>query len=173
MEQKLRKGEWLPKAPYDYIHIKKPDGTKDIIIDGYAAAIVKKAFELYATGTFFNDSLRKKLKNDFRVNWIKSYIDKILKNHFNYGIMRVKGKDYPHRYPPIITQALFNQVQQVKDSFNKKPVKYADRPYIHHGLIRCGDCGLSITPEQHKGLLLLYPIQWKTWCKMATGRSNH
>ena len=52
MEQKLRKGEWLSKAPFGYKNIKREDGTSDIIVDEYASGIVKKLFELYATGAF-------------------------------------------------------------------------------------------------------------------------
>ena len=91
----------------------------------------------------------------------KGYIDKVLKNPFYYGIMLVKGKEYPHRYPPIITQALFEQVQQVKDGFNKKRYKYAGMPYIYRGLLRCGECGLAITPEKHKGYVYYHCTQYK------------
>ena len=37
-----------------------------------------------------------------------------LKIPFIYGIMIVKDKEYPHRYPPIITKTLFDQVQKIK-----------------------------------------------------------
>ena len=42
MEQKLRKGEWLSKAPFGYKNITKEDGSTDIIVDEYASRIVKK-----------------------------------------------------------------------------------------------------------------------------------
>jgi site-specific DNA recombinase len=50
MEQKLRKGEWLSKAPYGYKNIKREDGNSDIIVQEYEACIVRKLFELYASG---------------------------------------------------------------------------------------------------------------------------
>lgn len=96
--------------------------------------------------------LCKKFKDEFDVDWGVSYIDKVFNNHFYYGVMVIKDKMYPHRYPPIITQSLFEQVQQVKHGFNKKNrYKYAGRPYIYRGLLRCAHCGLAITPEKHKG----------------------
>ena len=66
--------------------------------------------------------LRKKLKNEYGIKWSKGYLDKVLKNPFllwNHGMERQK---YPHRYPPIITKTLFDQVQQVKTGFNKKTI---------------------------------------------------
>jgi len=165
MEQKLRKGEWLSKAPYGYKNVSKPDGSADVIVDEYASQIIKKTFELYATGAYSMELLCKKLKNEHGINWPKGSLGKILKNPFYHGTMIVKGQEYPHRYPPVITQALFNQVQNVKTEFNKKPFKYAGKPYIYRGLLRCGHCGLSITPEKHKGYIYYH-------CTQYNGRHN-
>jgi site-specific DNA recombinase len=156
MEQKLRKGEWLSKAPYGYRNIKKPDGTTDIIVDEYAAYIVRTAFELYATGAYSMDLLCDKIEKDFGVTWAVGYVGKMLSNPFFHGVMIVKDTEYPHRYPPILSKAVFDQVQEVKSGFKKKPIKYAGLPYIYRGLIRCGDCGLTVTPEKHKGSYVYY-----------------
>ena len=161
IEQKLRRGEWIGKAPFGYKNFTSPDGRhKDVVVDPEVAPIIKQAFELYASEAFSMDLLHKKLKNDYGVKWSKGYIDKLLNNHFYYGIMVVKGKKYPHRYPPLITKELFEQVQTVKTGFNKKPIKYAGLPYTYRGLMRCGDCGLAITPEKHKGHVYYHCTQF-------------
>lgn len=160
-EQKLRKGEWLAKAPYGYKNINKQDGNTDIVVDEYGSEIIKRVFALYATSAYSIDLLCKKLKNEFNINWPKGYLAKILNNPFYYGVMIVKGKEYPHRYPPIITQALFDQVHQVKSEFNKKPFKYAGLPYMYRGLIRCAHCECAITPEKHKGFVYYHCTQYK------------
>lgn len=160
-EQKLRKGEWLAKAPFGYKHIKLEDGRKDIIIDDYNATIVQKIFELYATGSTSMPLLVGKVKQDYNLDWGTSHFDKMLNNHFYYGIMVIKGKQYPHRYPPIITKALFEAVQAVRKSFNIQKRKYAGKPYIYRGLINCAVCGLRITPEKHKGLVYYHCTQYK------------
>ncbi len=79
----------------------------DIVIDEYQAEIVKKIFELYATGAYSMDMLCQKLQLDYNLPWYKGYLSKIINNKFYYGIMTVKGKDYPHRYPPLIRQIPF------------------------------------------------------------------
>lgn len=160
-EQKLRKGEWLSKAPYGYKNVKNDKGNADIIVDEYEAHVIKKTFELYATGTYSMDLLIKKLKNEHGVTWPKGQLGKILNNPFYYGVMKVKGKEYPHRYPPIISHVLFEQVQELKYNFVKKPVKHAGKPFMYRGLIRCGHCDLSITPEQHKGYIYYHCTQYK------------
>ncbi len=151
IEQKLRKGEFPGRAPYGYINITKPDGNTDIIGDEYAARIVRLAFELYATGAYSLDLLRAKIKNEHGIDWSHSYIDKVLNNPFYYGSMLLKGELYPHRYPPIISKTLYDQVKAVKSSYNKKRSKFVGPlPFLYRGIFKCAQCGLSITPEIHK-----------------------
>ncbi|MDR3550589.1 MAG: recombinase family protein [Candidatus Babeliales bacterium] len=161
MEQKLRKGEFPSKAPFGYKNIRNADDTTNIIIDQDASYIVIKAFELYASQAYSLELLCDKFKKDYGLSWKKGHLAHVLNNCFYHGEMLVKGKIYPHRYPPIISKELYVTVQQIKDGFNKKPFKYAGKPYIYRGLIRCGDCGLSITPEKHKGFVYYHCTQYK------------
>ncbi len=159
-EQKLRKGEWLAKAPYGYKNITLANSQTDIVLDEDPADIIKKMFALYATGAYSTETLCQKLKTDFSIKLSKSYVARILSNPFYYGEMVVKEKIYKHRYPPIISRILFDQVRQVKDSFNKQPFKYAGLSYMYRGLMRCGHCGLAITPEKHKGHVYYHCTQY-------------
>lgn len=160
IEGKLRKGEWPGRASYGYLNVTNADGKKNIVVDEYASALVRKCFELYATSAYSMDLLRLKLKNEYGITWSKGFVDKVLKDHFYYGVMVWKEKMYPHRYTPIITKTLFDQVQNVKAGFNKKRYQYAGKPYIYRGLIRCAQCGLAITPEKHKGHVYYHCTQY-------------
>lgn len=160
IEQKLRKGEWPGKAPIGYKNIDLPDDKKDIVVDEFYSKIVQKVFELYETQSFSMNLIREKLKKDFEIEWSNGMIDNVLKNPFYYGEMVWKEKIYPHKYPPLITKTLFDKVQQIKSGFNKKRFKYAGKPYIYRGMIRCSHCGLSMTPEKHKGHIYYHCTQY-------------
>jgi len=156
IETKLSKGELPGPARYGYKNITVGPRQKDVIPDSFKAGVVRKAFELYATGVYSMSQVVKYLKDNFRVNMSKGQLDAILKNPFYYGLILHKGKEYPHRYQPLIDKALFDQVQAVKAGYSKKKYKYAGLPYIYRGLIKCKECGCTITVEQKKGRYIYY-----------------
>lgn len=160
-EQMLRKGIWVSKAPYGYKNIEKHDGNKDIVIDEYQAEVVKKIFELYATGAYSMELLCKKLLQDYNLPWYKGYLSKVISNKFYYGMMTVKGKDYPHRYPPLLDKSLYEAAEKVRNEVSKNPIKLEGHPFIYRGLMQCGDCGMRITPESHKGMVYYHCTQYK------------
>jgi DNA invertase Pin-like site-specific DNA recombinase len=160
-EQKLRKGEWIGQAYIGYTNITKDDGTKDIIKDKDRYFQIQKAFELYATGKYSMKKLSKEMHKRgllSRAGMIvtTSQIQVILRNPFYYGVMRVKGREYPHKYEPIISKYLFDKVQSVIDGYNKQNFKRTNKPYIFRGLVRCAECGCSISPEIKKGKYVYY-----------------
>ena len=80
----------------------------------------------------------------------KSKIHSILKDPFYYGEMRIKDELYPHKYQSLISKQLFDRVQEVFKGYNKKPFRYACKPFAFRGLIKCADCGCTITAERTK-----------------------
>ncbi len=155
-QQLLRKGVWPGKAPYGYKNITREDGRKDIVTDDFESKIVKKIFEWYSSGAFSMREIRRKLREDYKLNFSMGKLDGILKNPFYYGMMRFKGKLYPHRYEPIISRYLYEKVQEIKAGYHKKHFKFAGLPFLYRGLIRCADCGCMITPEKKKGKYVYY-----------------
>lgn len=162
IEQKLRKGEWPSKAPYGYKNIRISGDKKDIVVDEFEAHIVIKAFELYASGAYSLQLVCDKLKEDHGISWRPNFLDKMFNNPFYYGVMRMNDNLYQHKYPPLISESLFQEVQKVKTSYSskKKQYKYAGYPYLYRGMLRCGDCGLAITPERHKGYVYYHCTQY-------------
>ena len=61
-EQKLRKGEWPAKAPYGYKNITKPMVKLILLLMNMNRNIIKKVFELYATGALFDGIALPKIK---------------------------------------------------------------------------------------------------------------
>ena len=148
-EQMLRSGIWPQKAPYGYQNIDKEDGNKWIVVEPMEAQVVKKMYEWYSTKVYSMNLIRAELKKVFNLKFSKGKVDGILKNSFYCGTMIYNEQEYPHCYNRIISQELFDKVQAVKSSYNKKRgYKFAGLPFLYRGLIRCADCGCIITPEK-------------------------
>lgn len=161
-EQKLRNGEWIGKAPLGYKNIDLENGTKSIIFDPDKYFLVREIFELYATGKYSMKTLSREIeKKGLRGSQTgkpisSSQIEQILKNPFYYGMMRTGGKLYPHKYEPLISLNLFNKVHEVINSYNRQNFKRTNKPYVFRGLVKCQECGCSISPEIKKGKYVYY-----------------
>ena len=152
----LRNGLLPGPAPYGYKNIVREDKKKWVVIEPFESKVVQKMYEWYGSGCSSMLLIRDKLKEDFNLNFQKSFIDFILKHPFYCGSIPYNGKEYPHVYECIISRELFDKVQQIKAGYNKKHSKFAGLPYIYRGLIRCGECGCMITPEKKKGKYVYY-----------------
>jgi site-specific DNA recombinase len=159
-EQKRRNGEWTGRPKIGYRTI-TGSGKNYQDIDPLQSKYVKRMFELYAEGNQSVKTLRDLLyKESFRSREGKkvstSQIHKMLRDRFYIGIMTVNGKDYPHKYPKIVSQSLFDKVQDILEGRSKKPTKYASKPFVFRGMITCEKCGGSISGELKKGKYIYY-----------------
>jgi site-specific DNA recombinase len=151
---KLRKGIWPSFAPLGYLNNHK---TKGIDIDPEKAPLIRKAFELYATGEYTLKAIAKILKDA----GLRSYkgkvlsvscVQRMLKNTFYYGVFRFNGEMYDGSHEPIISKKLFDTIQQVMNNRGKKKRKRKHN-FAFSGLMRCGNCGCMITAEIQKGYI--------------------
>jgi len=74
----------------------------------------------------------------------------MLRNPFYYGVMLYKGEKFEASHPPLISKKLFDQVQDVLVQ-KMRPIKKTLVKFSFTGLIKCGECGASITAEVQKG----------------------
>ena len=158
-EQKWLNGEWSGQAPVGYRNFDSLEGRKEIEPDKATKHVIHDMYTWYASGSYSFLQIRRRLRTEYAIDMSTSQIDRVLKNPFYYGVMRVKGKLYPHRYEPIISKSLFDEVQANMQKANKQPRKYAGLPYFYRGLIVCGDCGMRITAEKHKGIVYYHCTQ--------------
>ena len=84
----------------------------------------------------------------------KAGIHRILKNPIYYGEFDWKGKRHHGNHEPIISRHLFDEVQKVFERTNHP--KESKRNLAFSGLLKCGKCGCSMTPEMHKGKYVYY-----------------
>ena len=105
---KLRKGIWPSFAPLGYANNHK---TRDIDVDLEKAPLVRKSFELYATGKYTLKQIAKFLKDlglrSYKGNVLAvSCVQRILKSTFYYGIFEFKGETYQGSHEPLISKKL-------------------------------------------------------------------
>ncbi|MBI2048814.1 MAG: recombinase family protein, partial [Parcubacteria group bacterium] len=148
LRQKARQGDFPGRAPLGYLNDSR---IKKIVVHRKNAKIVRKLFELYATGSVRLEDLAVILeqsgirsKNNYRVH--VSRVSSILNNPIYYGHFRHAGEIYEGKHEPIITKALFDRANAILRARGRQPAKVANpRPYC--GLIKCGSCGMGITGE--------------------------
>jgi len=161
--QKLRVGEWISTAPIGYLHFKENTfvrGRSNIIVDEARAVLIKRIFELFATGNYSVPKILKKTKEWGLTNsrgnqgyLCESHIHSIIQNPFYYGVMRIQktGKEYTHKYPAIIDKSLFDACQKVRLGWGRKSQgKYREKEFIFRGLIRCSNSGRIVTSDLKK-----------------------
>ena len=149
---KLSKGIWPQWAPVGYLNDR---ATRAIILDEGKAPFIKKTFELYATGSYTLEGIRERI-NSLGLTGRKgkslsrSDYQFLLQNPLYYGVFRYKGEMYEGTHEPIITKKLFDKCQKVMRQRGKHKEKQS-KSFVFKGLMRCGECGRSITAEVQKG----------------------
>jgi len=155
---KVRNGEWCGMAPFGYLNaIDGKTGKATVIPDPQNAEIIKRIFVEYATGNYSLAELARKSKdwglqskNGNKVG--TQQIHHMIQNPFYHGVMRVKGKLYPHKYEPLITKAVFDMCQDVRTNRGRKQaVKETKHPFLFRGLIKCAVSDRQATCDLKKG----------------------
>lgn len=151
IDYKLKKGEWIGEAPIGYINYRNEEGKSQIIPDPERANIIKELFNQYGTGLHSISTLAT-LSNKIGLKGKRSgkimsatNIHRMLSNPFYYGEMLCKGQLYHHNYTPLISKELFDTCQNILHG--RHPNKQLKKQHAFQGLIKCGQCGCSITSD--------------------------
>jgi len=117
--------------------------------------LIRKLFEMYATGNYSLKDLRNEItslglvsRNGKRLTI--SNIQMLLKNPFYYGAFKFNGELYEGKHEPAIAKKLFDKCQEVMQD-KARPRKMGEKHYPFRGLLSCGECGCGITSETQKG----------------------
>ncbi len=153
-KEKLAQG-WLPTKPPLGYKTTGDAGHKIHIIDEDKAVFIRKAFEYYATGNYSIRALRAKLFSDglrtrSGVRLSRSRLEDILHDPFYMGSMRWNDVVYEKgMQKPLISKELFNKVQ---DMLTRKKAPHLNRHVFKFSkLMKCGECGGTISGEIQKG----------------------
>jgi site-specific DNA recombinase len=164
-EQMLSEGIWVHRAPVGYKNVLK-GGTpqkplKDIEVDDAKAHYIVKAYEMRARGVSYAVIAKELREMGFRSNIAgskapsKQFLERILSNEFYCGFMVHAGRRYPHKYPPLISRGLYNQVQRVRDERKHEKTKYDSKDFTLKKIVKCGYCGRAVSPFKARNTVYL------------------
>jgi DNA invertase Pin-like site-specific DNA recombinase len=158
IQGRLRAGIYPMPAPIGYLDT---GGGKPKAIDPVRGALVRMAFELYATGTLSLKLLRNEMRrHGLRTKGgnplsVQSFWN-ILHNPFYIGLMRLKesGETHEGKHQPLISRATFDRVQAVASG--KFAIRSTKHDFVFRCLVRCANCGRHLVGERQKGKYLYY-----------------
>jgi site-specific DNA recombinase len=149
--QLLADKTWIGYSPCGYLNVHKGTITKpikDIEVDTLRAPYIVKMFEKRSTGMSYG-AITKMVNDEGMVGksgrpMTKANTERILHNPFYYGVMLYKGKQYPHKYPALISRDLYDKCLLVREQRHKNRTAYKSLPFIYSDILKCKDCGCSI-----------------------------
>jgi len=157
MRKNMREGRWVSTAPLGYKNA-RDSFNKPILLITEKAELVKKSFELYATGMYSIDVLRQEMITK-GLKLSKMPFWTMLRNPIYCGKIRIK--EYAKEpeeivkglHEPIISEELFNEVQYILSGKKKVKAK-ATKTRIEfplRGYLVCNGCGKNLTGSSSKG----------------------
>ena len=127
------------------------------VIDPTSGPIVKRVFELYATGSYTLRDIAHEaecigLRNRHGRALRLQEINRILRNPFYAGIIRSKRFGlFPGAHVPLISHALFDRVQDVLAGKFVRRTKRHD--FLFRRFMRCKTCGRCLVGSTAKGFV--------------------
>jgi len=172
--QKLKNGFWPNAAPTGYtLH----PTSKALVIEREAGALVRTAFERYASGNYSAAQLAVMLgEQGLRGRWggglTPQRVLTILRNPVYSGLLRHNGELYEGNHDPLVPKSLFDRVQEML-SRARRPKTRSLKPFRYRGLFSCAECGCMITSEKQKGHVYLRCTKRKGACSQSYTREEH
>jgi site-specific DNA recombinase len=161
LRAKLEKG-WRPNlAPLGYLNDKtKGKGKNEIVKDPERFELVKRMWELMLSASYTPPKILDIASNNWGLKTrhgkmlSRSMIYRIFTNSFYAGLFEYpegSGNWYRGKHEAMITLEEYDRVQILLGrKGNPRPKKYS---FAFRGLIRCGECGAMITPDEKNQII--------------------
>lgn len=125
---------------------------KSLEIDDETAPYVLETFTRYADGekmtAIVKDFNRRGIKSKYGNGMTLNIVHHMLKNRKYIGEYRFRDIVHPNAFPAIVSEELFNRVQEKMDKNKKAPARHkAEDDYILTPKLRCGKCGAIMFGE--------------------------
>ncbi|MHA3790453.1 recombinase family protein [Rhizorhabdus wittichii] len=162
MNEKASQGYWPSLAPLGYLNVKNEAGRKVIALDPERAPLVKRVFELAASGDFSLKDLAAKgaamglrYRRSGKPIGLSTLIY-VLRNRLYTGSYEWNDKIYKGLHEPIVTPELWEIVQNVIDGRAQANLRASPKDFAYSGLMTCRHCGCAIVAEIKKQKYIYY-----------------
>jgi len=157
MRARCEMGLYPSMAPTGYLDSKNVDKRCHKEIDPDRAPMMKKMFEKIAYENFsgrqlyfwLRDEVKFRTKTGKPLHLGNMYL--LLRNHFYYGTFEYpkgSGEWYKGSHTPLISKALFDQVQEKLQQQNSRGSGIPKKEFAFTKLMTCGLCGAGITADE-------------------------
>ena len=154
MNQKVRTGGTVGKAPTGYLHVRQLENGREartVVIDPERGPLVRWAFETYATGEWTLRQLLDALTERGLMSRPGPHtparpislasLAAMLANPYYIGQVTFQGAHFPGKHPALIEKRLFDRVQDVLAAHNYAGEKQRTHNHYLKGSVYCGCCG--------------------------------
>jgi DNA invertase Pin-like site-specific DNA recombinase len=150
---RLKQGFYPLKAPLGYLD---RGGGQAKVLDPAAAAHVRDAFDLYATGNvslprLIDEMHHRGMRNRNGGKVSLTGMSTILNNPFYIGMIRIErtSESFAGVHAPIVSRQVFETVQRVLEG--KTVVRTHRHEFAYSRMIRCALCSRTVMAEVQKG----------------------
>lgn len=154
LRRKVEQGGTHGVAPLGYLNVTElVEGRRvnTVAQDPERAPLLRKAFELYATGDYSIERLQTTLadmglrtrqtrKNPTVQLVSLAKLHKMLTNPYYVGIITFKGEQFPGRHEPLISQELYDRVQEIRQLRSRGTRDRVHFHYLKGGFLFCDRC---------------------------------
>ena len=161
MKAASRSGQWVHGAPVGYLNARDAEGKPTMEIDPETAPLVRKAFEMVATGIYTKaEVLRKVTALGLRNRWGRpvssSAFDRLVTSPLYAGWVKTKltgPEPVRGNFPALVEQELYDRVQAVLSGR-----AYTSTPHLRNRpdfplrrFVLCAGCGHPVTASWSTG----------------------
>jgi site-specific DNA recombinase len=157
MRQKVIRGGWPHRPPRGYVLVRTANARQNAIeIHPREGPLMKRAFELYASGWYSIKRLTNRLAKEGLVAANgspipHSHLRRLLASSFYAGKVRWHDMECPGTHPSLVSQELFDKVQDIiRTRYKNSGRKGSAIPgFPLRGLAVCATCRGAMTAERH------------------------
>ena len=166
MRRAKKEGRYMATAPVGYSNYQSLDKKKSIIINKEEAPLLKWAFEQIASNHYNTEQIWKLVKQ--KANGIKRFSKNnfwiAIRNPLYCGKLFIppykeeKGKFIYGQHEPLISEKLFNDVQNILDGRTRqlKPKVVSTENLPLRGFLKCPNCEKLLTGSASRGKMGKY-----------------